>query len=238
MEGSTLEEAKRPGWGFTFLTLGLLVVGLSLIGFGLLAQHPAPPRPLHAGTAPGPSSPGGVSPLSADTGVTGSLPAGAGGDAAASGPGAALPARVEIPRLGIAGPVEPLGLNATGNPVVPKAPTDIGWYRDSVPPGERGTSVLYGHVTWEGQPATFFRLAEIAPGDKVRVRRSDGSVAVFSVYGIAEYRKKEFPSDQVYGATSEPTLRLITCSGEYDQASDSYRSNLVVYAVMIRASSS
>ena len=35
---------------------------------------------------------------------------------------------------------------------------------------------------------------------------------------------------EVYGATSEPVLRLITCGGRFDREVESYPLNLVVFA--------
>jgi hypothetical protein len=42
--------------------------------------------------------------------------------------------------------------------------------------------------------------------------------------------KTAFPTDLVYGATLEPSLRLVTCGGEFDRARGSYLDNVIVYA--------
>ena len=47
---------------------------------------------------------------------------------------------------------------------------------------------------------------------------------------VGFHRPVEFPTDQVYGDTAEPTLRLITCGGDFDQSVRSYQGNLIVYA--------
>ena len=44
---------------------------------------------------------------------------------------------------------------------------------------------------------------------------------------------KSLPDDQVYGATTAPVLRLITCAGTFDQAQQSYRDNQVVSAIRV-----
>jgi hypothetical protein len=50
------------------------------------------------------------------------------------------------------------------------------------------------------------------------------------VTGRRQYPKNEFPADAVYGPVRGPELQLITCGGEFDRSSHSYRDNLVVYA--------
>jgi len=55
---------------------------------------------------------------------------------------------------------------------------------------------------------------------------------VFEVQSVREYAKRDFPSAKVNVADSRPTLRLITCGGEFDRSAESYRSNVVVFAVL------
>ena len=78
----------------------------------------------------------------------------------------------------------------------------------------------------------FFRLAALRPGDRVFVRRADGTVIRFEVSTVAQYRKTAFPTRSVYGMTSRPELRLITCGGRFDRVRGSYLSNVVVYAAL------
>ena len=80
----------------------------------------------------------------------------------------------------------------------------------------------------------FYRLGDLVPGDTVDVTRANGGVARFQVYRVAEYAKDAFPTMTVYGATSNPELRLITCGGVFDAAAGSYLDNIVVYARLVR----
>ena len=79
-------------------------------------------------------------------------------------------------------------------------------------------------------PAVFYRLGDLASGDMVDVTRADRRVARFIVYRVAEYPKDAFPTMTVYGNTTGPELRLITCGGSYNAAAGSYRDNIVAYA--------
>jgi sortase (surface protein transpeptidase) len=93
--------------------------------------------------------------------------------------------------------------------------------------------VIAGHVDWAGAPGIFARLDEVAVGDPVVVGRTDGTTQRFTVTRVVRYAKTAFPTAEVYGATPDAQLRLITCGGAFDPVSGSYRDNVVVYARLI-----
>ena len=64
--------------------------------------------------------------------------------------------------------------------------------------------------------------------------RSDGSVATFTVTAREQYDKDAFPTDKVYGPTSSPQLRVITCGGSFDWNTRHYNDNVVVFADLQR----
>jgi hypothetical protein len=45
--------------------------------------------------------------------------------------------------------------------------------------------------------------------------------------------KTRCPTTDVYGATPRPTLRLITCLGDFDRSTGHYRDNTVVHATPV-----
>jgi hypothetical protein len=55
-------------------------------------------------------------------------------------------------------------------------------------------------------------------------------VVRFQIESLASYPKQALPDAAVYGATTAPALRLITCAGTFDRARHSCRDNLVVSA--------
>jgi hypothetical protein len=85
-------------------------------------------------------------------------------------------------------------------------------------------------VTWNGDPAVFYRLDRMRPGDQVTVGRSDGRTAVFTVSRVARFPKSRFPTKAVYGPIGHAGLRLITCGGTYDASRHRYLDNVVVFA--------
>ena len=140
------------------------------------------------------------------------------------------PVRVLIPEIGVDADVIDLGLKKDGTLEVPKDFAQTGWYTGRSVPGNVGPSVVVGHVDSRTGPAVFYRLRDLEAGDTIEVQRSDGMVALFRVTEVDLVSKDDFPTDQVYGSTAEPTLRLITCGGNFDRSARSYKGNLIVFA--------
>lgn len=144
------------------------------------------------------------------------------------------PTRVELPSVGISSDLERLGLDADGVIQAPSRWETAGWFRGGPRPGEQGPAVILGHVDSTSGPAVFYRLRDVERGDRVRVTRADGSVAVFEVDRMEQHPKARFPTADVYFPTLEPSLRLVTCGGDFDRSAGSYRDNLVVFATLVR----
>jgi sortase (surface protein transpeptidase) len=161
------------------------------------------------------------------------LPAPTGPIAARPGPRAApvaAPVALTIPAIGVRTSLIRLGLTATGALQVPPTAAVAGWYTGSPRPGAIGSAVIAGHIDSRLGPGVFFELSRLRPGDRVYVRRADGTLAVFRVTSVRMYPKDRFPTAAVYGGTPDPELRLITCGGTFDPGLGSYLSNVVVYA--------
>jgi sortase (surface protein transpeptidase) len=141
---------------------------------------------------------------------------------------------VRIPAIGVAArDVVRLARNADGTLQVPADPGRAGWYELGPSPGELGAAVIAAHVDSRTGPALFWRLGELTRHDRVQIVRADGSVAVFAVDTVARYPKAAFPTAAVYGATTRPELRLITCGGTFDRSTGHYRDNTVVFAHLV-----
>jgi sortase (surface protein transpeptidase) len=142
----------------------------------------------------------------------------------------AVPVRVQLPSVGVDSSLVRLGIDAAGALVPPADFGQAGWFAAGPAPGETGPAVIAGHVDSHTGPAVFFRLAELAVGDPVIVRRADGTTATFIVTAVDRYAKSDFPTADVYGPTPDPQLRLITCGGDFDRKRHSYTDNVVVSA--------
>lgn len=140
---------------------------------------------------------------------------------------------MRIPAIGVRSSLERLGIGPKGELRPPHDPDRVGWFRDGPVPGDLGAAVLAGHVDSVDGPAVFWRLAQLRPGDRVTVVRSDGSASTFAVTEVGRFAQKRFPTGAVYGPTPDRALRMITCGGPYDRARGHYRDNVVVFALAV-----
>jgi hypothetical protein len=188
----------------------LVVAGVATIGVAIAAQVYAPQPSLTAAGILGPF----------------------GGEAHAPLP-RSVPVSVDIPAIGVHSKLLHLGVNPDGTIRVPSLNTradEAAWYKYSATPGQMGVSVIEGHVDNYLGAAVFFRLGALRPGDSIDVRLANGTTAVFRVTGVRQYAKSRYPAKIIYGTTSFPALRLITCSGAFDYATRSYLNSTVVFA--------
>jgi hypothetical protein len=146
-------------------------------------------------------------------------------------PGPLTPVRIGIPAIGVDASLVELGLTSDGALAVPTTAMTAGWYTGSPVPGRIGPAVIAGHVHWNGVPGVFAPLADLTPGDRITVTRSDGTTATFIVDRVATYAKTGFPTALVYGSLDFPGLRLITCGG-FDPVARAYESNVIVFATL------
>ena len=217
----------------------LLVAGGGTVGWAATQQVGAPPAPPPA-TSSSEHTKGDGSPTEhaspteqRDSASSGSAPSASPTPTPMS---ASRPTEVRLPAIDVESSLQGLGLDSAGRLEVPEGDRydEAGWYTGSPTPGETGPSVLLGHVTGSGHdPSVFFDLGATKVGDRIEVDREDGSTAVFEVTKVRQYPKDDFPRAAVYGATSDPELRVITCGGTYDESARRHLSNVVVYAELV-----
>ncbi|WP_189045766.1 class F sortase [Micromonospora sonchi] len=205
------------------VVLLLAMVGSGLIGASLNGDTVRPPQPVaRAGT--GPATP------AAEVG-TGDV------DREPAGLPRSAPTTISIPRIGVDADIMALGTNPDGSVQVPPLDQALlaGWYEPGPSPGEVGNAVIVGHVDSAAiGPAVFFSLGALQPGDIITVRRLDGRSADFRVDSVSSHSKNAFPTEQVYGPNDQPGLRVITCGGQFDEATGDYLDNVIVFASLVR----
>lgn len=225
-QGDATQQPQQPQRRRVSLAIAvfvLVLVGGLLLAVGISRQEPAPPARPEAGGGP----------AAASGRATATPPKGDSGENEAQGPMARSdPVRVSIPSIDVSSSLEKLGLDEKKAMETPRDPAKAGWYEPGPTPGAIGPAVIAGHVTWNGTPSVFFKLAKLKAGDTIGVRREDGATAEFTVDRVAQYPKDEFPTIDVYRNLDYAGLRLITCGGDYSQADRRYADNVVVYATL------
>jgi hypothetical protein len=74
-------------------------------------------------------------------------------------------------------------------------------------------------------------LADLKAGATVSVEFADTRLRTFTVVDGASIAKTALPVDQLFRRDGRSTLTLITCGGEFDPTTRSYRNNIVVRAL-------
>lgn len=142
------------------------------------------------------------------------------------------PERLSIPAIGVESPLVPLGATVEGAVEPPANAGDAGWFQGGPEPGEAGTAVIAGHVDSRTGPGVFYGLRDLKPGDPITINGAGGAQATYLVERTEVFSKAAVPAS-VYEPTPTPSLRLITCAGEFDRRSRHYQDNLVVYATLL-----
>ena len=183
--------------------------------FGITASAAADPVDYHSTTTPGLSLP--------------RPPAGAGQPAVPFVPGP--PIRIEIPALKVSASIDAVG-TVDGELAIPPDPVTVGWWPGAALPGSRsGAVVLGGHVDSATRGlGAFFRLTELRAGDVVTLTAAGGGQLGYQVIGRRSYPKAAGLPADLFAGTGAPRLVLITCGGRFDDATLSYRDNVVVFA--------
>ena len=208
--------------------LAILTAAVLLMGIGCLVEAwRSSGSDRHLVTAPVVRAPFADVPLPAETSTTQpaaintSLPVPS---------GAARPIMVQVPAVGLAAPVVPVGLDAAGQIDLPGWSV-AGWYRLGPAPGAVGPAVLVGHVDSRHGPAVFYRLSDVRAGDEVVVVEADGSRARFVISHVTVIKKAAFPLEAVFSPTAGAELRLVTCTGQFDTRSRHYVDSLIAWGV-------
>ncbi|MGN6608986.1 MAG: class F sortase [Jatrophihabitans sp.] len=221
----------------------LLLAGVLTVVIALRAQRSAPQPPASA-ASPVNVIPTGTTPPRPPAGPTATVPGPGQPNGPSSGSGGtrglilprSRPVRLQIASIGVDSTLRQIGLNSAGEIVTPPLDKDSHayWLTVSPTPGELGPATIIGHVDSAAfGPGVFFKLGAMRQRAKILITRADGTVALFEVERVAEYKKNAFPTQQVYGNIDHAGLRLITCGGDFNSSISSYDSNIVVYAALV-----
>lgn len=144
---------------------------------------------------------------------------------------AVTPVQIQIPKIDVDTPIEQVGVLDNGQMGVPEDENQVGWFEPGVTPGSKGNAVIAGHVDSKTGPAIFYQLDQLKEGDDVLIQDEAGNTLRFRVTKTERYDTKTAPIEEIFGATSNRNLNLITCSGTFGDGG--YDERFVVYTELV-----
>ncbi len=150
--------------------------------------------------------------------------------------GGEAPVRLVIPALAVDADVAGVSLNEDLTMPAPPSAALVAWYTYSATAGTDGNVVLAGHRDWQGQRGIFHALDRVAEGDLLWLQDATGVWYLYAVVWSASYPEESAPIEALVGATSRPSMTLITCSGAFDRSIGRYLERRVVRAELVTQS--
>lgn len=163
------------------------------------------------------------------------------------------PSQLTIDKIGVNAALKSMGLKKDHTLDVPDLDhiSEADWlcdgynHSESAPacrigavPGTVAPAVIAGHIDGKGKKGVFYRLRDMAKGDDIKIRRTDGSTLTFRVSSVecmskypgADKNCHLFDPKKVYGNVARPALRVISCGGPFVGGETGYADNIVVFA--------
>lgn len=139
------------------------------------------------------------------------------------------PRKITIGSLGTKGFIQGVGKDQKGDIAVPSNVSYAGWYVSSVKPGDKGLSIIDGHVSSRYGSAIFAKLADLQKNETLQVEFGDGSQRTFRVVEKRELPETE-TADFLFQKKDDinSQLNLITCGGSFNKRSRAYSNRVVV----------
>lgn len=139
------------------------------------------------------------------------------------------PKKIVMPSVGIEGYIQNVGVDQNKQVAVPNNVHMAGWFVDSVRPGEKGLSIIDGHVTGRTSDGIFKTLGNVVAGDRYTIEFGNGSTKQFEVIRVTNIPAKDaasvvFSQDPKQGNQ----VNLVTCGGEFDRDSNQYKNRIIV----------
>lgn len=141
------------------------------------------------------------------------------------------PRRVMIESISVDAYVQKVGVDKSGAMATPSNINFVGWYVDSPIPGESGVSILNGHVGGRYTDGVFKHIKDIQPADSIKIQMGDLTWREFKVVSNTSYPVEQSASPLFKKSTEfDKELHLITCSGKFDDRSQTYDERTILVA--------
>jgi len=146
-----------------------------------------------------------------------------------------LPEQLLIPSIEVNTKIQSVGLDSKGRIGIPNNYTDVAWYNLGPKPGDRGSSIITGHLdALYSADAVFARLSELKKGDEIYITDEAGKKIKFIVTRLESYDYDSAPLKEILNQNvSTSNLNIITCDGTWNKEKRTYDNRLVVYSTRV-----
>lgn len=144
------------------------------------------------------------------------------------------PKKLIIDKLAVDTYIQRMGVDQNKEIAVPTNVHLAGWFINSAQPGQKGLSIIDGHVTGRNSPGVFKGLHALSKNDTFQIIRGDDTVLQYKVVDIKKVSEREASQ---YVFSQDPRINsqvnLVTCAGVYDQSSGRFPDRIVVSAQLL-----
>lgn len=148
-----------------------------------------------------------------------------------------VPVTIRIPQADVDAEIERTKI-VDGQMLDPSGPWIVAWYEGTGLAGERGNSVMSGHVDyWDVGAAVFRDVAKLPEGAEMNVIGVDGAIYTYALEYIERIEVASLTQDklnQIVGRTDYAALTLITCGGEFDYDAGAYYERDILRGRLVR----
>lgn len=141
------------------------------------------------------------------------------------------PKKIVIENINVDAFVQKVGVDKNQQIAVPNNVHIAGWFVDSAKIGEKGLSIIDGHVDGLTTGGVFKDLGKLKAGDVVKIEKGNGNLVSYEVMQNITVPTGE-SAGLLYSQDPkvESQLNLITCIGNFDTDSQTYDKRVIVTA--------
>lgn len=139
---------------------------------------------------------------------------------------------VHLPSLDVAAPLVRVRVATDGTMVVPHNARDVAWLDQGPMPGGTNNIVLAGHISYSRVAGSFFRLRELAKGDRITVE-IDRKHYKFEIVWNCYFDRNTPHAGQIMGKTNVVSVTLISCGGVFDRGAGTHSQRIAVRGELV-----
>lgn len=127
-----------------------------------------------------------------------------------------------------------VGLTKTGEIGTPSNLSKVAWYNGSAAIGEKGVTIIDGHIGSPSEDGVFKKLPKLKNEEIITYQKQDGTTYTYKVTESRAYPNSSETAQHLFDQLSnEPTLKLITCYGKWVEKEKDFDRRWIVTATLI-----